>query len=127
MTKRKSEIPAWEWAIAAMGAGIVLGAIAFFAVQTVRPVGQPRFTVGTDSIFTSGAQHVMMIEVKNHGRTGSNVMVEGTLTDRNREVERAEVMLPFVPARSQQSAVLLFSSDPRMHKVRVSVTSFTEP
>jgi uncharacterized protein (TIGR02588 family) len=126
MSKRKSEIPVWEWAIAALGACIVLGAIALFAVQIARPFGHPSFTISIDSVLESGTDYVVVIEVRNHGRTASNVTVEGTLT-RGTAVERSETALAFLPAKSRQTAALLFNSDPRQHQLRVMVRSFTEP
>ena len=127
MNKRKSEIPAWEWAIAALGACIVLGAIIFFAVQIANPPDNPQFTIHTDSIFVSGSQHVMIIEVRNHGRTVSDVVVEGTLTTGDSQPEQSAVTLSFLPAKSRETAALLFSSDPRSHTFVLKVRSFNEP
>ena len=133
-TKRRSsrsdqahEIPLWEWLMAGLGAAILVGALAFFAVQAMNPPGPPSLTVTRDSVVQSGAQYLVMFHVRNEGRTVAGVAVEGVLEQGGVAVERANVVIPFAPNNSEANGALVFERDPRLAQVRIVIRGFTDP
>lgn len=126
MNARNSDIPVWEWVLAGLGTAILLGAILFFAVQSVSPPGVPRFTVRADTVLATESAYTVIIEVRNGGRSAANVTVEGELTRPDRMRETAEVTFSSLAARSQKKAALVFETDPRTTRLRIRVRSFSD-
>ena len=124
---KSDRIPVWEWVLAGVGAVILVGAIAFFTTQAINPSGIPQLTAEVDSVVPVAGRYIVAFTVRNEGETASNVTVDGTLTEGESVLARATVSLPFVPANSQNSAAMMFDYDPRSHRLRVVVTSFTQP
>lgn len=121
-------VPAWEWAIAAVGAFLVLGMIGFMTYRAMHegsPV--PDLHVQARQVHARGGNFVVELQVRNDGGGATNVAIEGELVAGGTLVESASVTLDYVPARSRRQAGLIFSRDPRQHALRLRATGYQTP
>lgn len=122
-----------EWALAAVSALLVLGAIGVLlhealgepstpplvvvTVEAVRPVGE-----------TSGAGYLVEFRAENRGQTtAARVHVEGTLRRGAETVETASTTLDYVPAEARRQGGLYFTEDPRAYELEVRPTGYDLP
>jgi uncharacterized protein (TIGR02588 family) len=85
----------------------------------------PRLRVEVGSAAPQADGFRLPFEVVNDGgRTAARVTVEGTLGE-GPSAEQSLTVFDYVPGRSRERGVLVFRSDPRQARVRV--TSYQEP
>lgn len=120
----------WERVVAALGAVVVaaaLGVMVHAAIVTRRdPI--PRIVVEVDTVVAHGAGFVTRLRVRNDGgATAAQVLVHGELHGNDGVVERSETTVDYVPGRSTRRTGLLFTNDPRRHRLEVRAVGYQEP
>lgn len=126
--KKKQSIPWWEWAVAALGAAMVIGLIGFMgyrAMQADAPV--PELRVKAREVHARAIGFVVILDVGNTGAGAANVAIEGTLTNGDGIIESSNVTLDYVPADSHREAGLLFTRDPSRHQLQLRATGYELP
>lgn len=126
--KQPWHVPAWEWAIAAVGALLVLGMTGFMTYRAMH-VGSPvpDLHVQAQQVHAGSGDFVVELQVSNEGGGATNVAIEGELVNEGKLVESANVTLDYVPARSRRQAGLIFSADPRQYTLRLRATGYEPP
>jgi uncharacterized protein (TIGR02588 family) len=120
----------WEWVVAGLGAAIVLSAVAFMLYDaiTAGPHPTPRITVRADTVIEYGSGYVVEFRAVNEGdATAAAVIVSGELGRGTGVLERTEVTLDYIPARSSRTGGLVFANDPRTHRLALRAKGFNRP
>lgn len=124
----RTAVPPSEWAVAALGALLVLATLGYLGYGAVQGAGSPpRLSVRVDSVVAGAArQRMVMFTVRNDGeRTAANVVVQGEVG--SGEVgERSTATLDYVPARSERGGALLFLDTTRAIPA-LRVVGYEEP
>jgi len=122
--------PFIEWAAAAIGLAITGGMFGFLAYEAVlqRDGAPPIMTVVPVEIVEAEGAYVLEVDVKNASRrTAAAVEIEGTLNEGGETVETSTASLTYVPGDSLRRAGLVFTHNPRQHKVQLRVTGYERP
>lgn len=132
MTKRKeknADIPAWEWAVGAIGLVFVVASIGFMLYQAfVVDETAPEIVFETEEIVRSGSSYLVKIQVTNHGElVVAGLVIEGVLKDGTEEVEISETTIDYVPAGSQRKVGLFFTRNPQEFDLQFRAKSYVEP
>lgn len=119
----------WEWAIAAVGALVVLSAVAFLLHDALTsPSTSPRIEIMVDSVVATEHGHVVEFRARNHGyRTAAGLLVEGEIRSDTGTVEKAEATIDYVPAQSSRRGGLLFEHDPRSYTLEIRGKGYDTP
>jgi uncharacterized protein (TIGR02588 family) len=119
----------WEWAAAAAGLLLVLGAIGFLLRQAVvRPATPPAIVLSVDSVHPApGGFHVGFRARNVGGTTAADLHVEGELREGERTVETSEATLRFVPPGAERRGGLFFREDPRRHTLDLRALGYEYP
>jgi uncharacterized protein (TIGR02588 family) len=129
--RRSADKPAiWEWVAAALGAAVVLAAIGFMIYEAMTGGPHPiaRITVEVDTIVPYSSGYVVEFRAINEGdASAARVVVSGELRSDTGVVERAEVTVDYVPARSWRKGGFVFAKDPRAHRVELRSKGFDRP
>jgi len=126
--RKQPRIPPWEWAVAALGAGVVIGLIALMghrALQEESPV--PSLHVEAREVHARAGGFVVLLDVRNSGSGAANVAIEGELRDGESMIESSGVTLDYVPADSHREAGLIFTRDPSRHQLQLRATGYESP
>lgn len=126
---RRPATPAAEWAVAALGALLVLGAVGLMLHEALTQASTPpSIEVSVDTIVRTPYGYVVEFRARNHGQqTAAGVVVEGELKSDTGTVEKAQVTIDYVPAGSSRSGGLLFAHDPRTHSVEIRPKGYDRP
>jgi uncharacterized protein (TIGR02588 family) len=110
-----------EWVslgIALMILAVVTGIVISLWLQPKEETA--RFTIETGGVRVEAEQFYVTVMVTNLGdETAAQVKLVGTLTLEGRE-ETAETTFDYIPSRSSERAVLIFSRDPARAIIRVA-------
>lgn len=118
-----------EYALGALGSGLVLAALVFVGYQGVAVRdGGPQLNASVVRVEEAGGDHVVHYRVKNTGgSTAEQVHVVGELVV-DREI-RASVSstIAYVPTGSSRSGALVFSQDPSIGSLQIRAVSYARP
>lgn len=119
----------WEWAVGVLGALLVGGTIAFMLWETVAlDQTPPDIVIQVDSVTQTRAGWLVEFRARNLGTTtAAQVNVEGELRADTGVVETSDATIDFVPGRSFRRAGLLFSEDPRRHRMEIRTKGYDLP
>lgn len=118
-----------EWLIAALGALLVSGAVAFLLHDAVtEPDSPPLLEVGVDTVIAGPQGFVVKFRIRNGGQeTAASVQVAGELRSDSGVVEQAETTVEFVPAEAERGGGLLFTRDPSRYRLELRALGYDEP
>lgn len=127
--KKTRGTSALEWAIAALGALIVIGAGAVLLHEGLgEPSSPPRLEAIVDSVVATAGGQLVLVRVHNHGQqTAAAVMIEGELTRGGESFEKAQATIGYVPAESSRPAGLLFKNELSAYTLHVRPIGFDLP
>lgn len=109
---------------------MVVAVVAFMVYEaaTLSPHPTPRLAIRIDTVVAYASGYIVELRAINSGdATASGVLVQGELRADTGVVERSEVTVDFVPARSWRRAGLVFAQDPRAHRMDVRPVGFDRP
>jgi uncharacterized protein (TIGR02588 family) len=119
----------WEWAVAALSALLVLGAIVHLGYEIfTEPATPPQIVIRIDSVMPSGEGYVVEFSAVNHGQTTAAALgVRGELRDSAAEPETSETTIDYVPAEGERRAGLYFTRDPRTARLKIRPLGYDLP
>lgn len=118
-----------EWAVGVLGGLAVLALLGFLAYQAVAVADEPAaLRAQATAVERTPAGYVTTVRVRNvGGQTAQDVHLTGELTRDGTRVDSATATLPYVPARSEREATLVFGTDPATADLSVTATGFGYP
>jgi uncharacterized protein (TIGR02588 family) len=127
--KPSRDIPSAEWMTAAAGLVIVLAVLAFLLIEAVRgSESPPQIRINVLGVEAQEGYYLVRLQVSNKGgSTVAQLVVEGTVTLQKGEIQRSQVTLDYVPARSKRGAGLFFTSDPIKARLEVRAIGYQDP
>jgi uncharacterized protein (TIGR02588 family) len=126
---RERAIPLLEWPVAALGAVLVGGAIAFLVYQSLlRDLSPPDIRLVAEQVLDLRNGYLVRFSAFNEGQsTAAEVAIEGELVGSDGEVEISEVVLDYLPPRSSREGGLLFENDPRAGALTLRARGYAKP
>ncbi|XSG83375.1 MAG: hypothetical protein ACPW61_06240 [Methyloligella sp. ZOD6] len=129
-TKESEGTSKWEWALAAVGAAVIVAAIGYllwYGVTRSRSV--PELTISKMAVRPIvGDNFLVVVKIKNKGSsTAANVEIGGTLMEAGAPIEEGQAGIDYVPAHSSRQAYLQFSKDPADYRLELRVKGMTKP
>ena len=126
---QKRQTPFIEWLLGGIGVVLLVCCIVFLVYEGVTSTEQPgAITASVKEIVPAGDAYVVTFELHNAGsQTLSNVHLTARLLDEERELERAETVIDYLPGRSQQEGGFYFKHDPRGLRVEISPEGYQKP
>lgn len=119
----------WEWAVAAVSAVVVLGAIGLMLYEALAGASTPPdMEVRVDEVTQITGGYLVQLQVRNVGQsTAAEVTVEGELKNGEQTVETSETTIDYVPAEATRSGGLFFTENPAMYTLEVRALGYDEP
>jgi uncharacterized protein (TIGR02588 family) len=127
MEKPAQGTPLLEKITGGIGAVLLLGVCLALVWDAWRSDDHPPgFAFAVDQILPSAGRHLVRFRVQNTGaRAAETITVRARLMAD--PVEEAELELDFLAAGEEREAALLFTADPRAHRLELSTVSFSDP
>ena len=128
------EITRLEWVVAALGALLVFGSMAYLAYQAFGRDESPpdvRLVVEEVRELQRGGGYVVTFRAFNEGQSAAAELgIEGELhgpEGGGTPVETSEATLDHLPAQSNRAGGLFFTRDPRSFELRLRAKGYHEP
>ena len=119
---------ALEWSVFAASAVVALTLAVLVRGALREPTQTPDLTVSTGAAAATREGFRLPVIVRNdHGPTARQAKIEVTLRSGGTEIDRAELMLQFVPQQSERHGWVSFRRDPRCCEVAARAVSFEAP
>jgi uncharacterized protein (TIGR02588 family) len=120
----------WEWILGALGGLLTLGTVGFLGWEAVAQPGDalPALSVEVDSIAPQGERWVVQVRARNGGHaTAASVRIVGELVSDTGVVETSDVVLDYVPERSERRGALIFTRDPARYRLELRPAGYARP
>lgn len=121
--------PRSEWIVAGIGFVIVLAVLGVLTYEAALGGESPPSIVNqVVAVKPVSEGYLVQVEVRNRGgETTAGLVLEGTLTEGEREVETSEATLDYVPGRSTREAGLFFTENPQRYRLELRALGYQEP
>lgn len=119
----------WEWAVAALGAALVAGAIGYLVYHALT-IGEGVPEVVVEHAGTRAVQggHIVRFLARNRGSTtAASLRIEGALLRDSSVVETSEATLDYLPSFSERQGGLFFREDPGRYELRLVPKGYADP
>jgi uncharacterized protein (TIGR02588 family) len=118
-----------EWAVASIGALIVMALIAYLVFYGLtRSDGPPKISFETGPVQEIGNGYVVQFTVRNDGySTASALEISGRLMQGDSIAEESRATIDHVPEQSSRSGGLFFSRNPALHQLGVRAEGYSSP
>jgi uncharacterized protein (TIGR02588 family) len=126
---QKAQTPFLEWLLGGVGVVLLLSCVAFLVYEAINGNEQPgAITASVKEIVSAGDAYVVTFELHNAGsQTLSNVQLTARLTNGEREVERVQTVIDYLPGRSQQEGGFYFKQNPKNFRVEITPEGYQKP
>ena len=129
------EITRLEWAVAALGAVLVFGSMAYLAYAAfARDEAPPDVRLAVEEVreLPSSRGYLVKFRAHNEGReAAAELGIEGELSNGPEggggAVETSEATLDHLPAQSSRAGGLFFTRNPRAFELRLRAEGYHEP
>ena len=117
-----------EWAVFAISLALILAVVAIL-LRSGATTGQapPALSVTAGSPSPAPGGHQIPVLVRNEGQSVEEARIEVSLMQGDAVVERAELMIEFVPEKSEREGWVVFQRDPRCCTVTARAVAFEKP
>lgn len=121
--------PALEWVVAALGALLVSGAIAYLLFYALaRDGAPPDVRLVAERVVELPESWLVQFRAFNEGgEAAARLEIEGTLEGPSGPIETSVATLDHLPPRSGRTGGLFFSRDPRGFELRLRAKGYAEP
>jgi uncharacterized protein (TIGR02588 family) len=118
-----------EWTVFAVSALLVLALLAVLIHAVLdRTPGPAELRIELGPPEARGGRYMVPVHVRNEGgRTAEEVKVEVVLRSGETEVEKADLVLRFVPAQSDREGWVAFGRDPACCELAARPVGFESP
>jgi uncharacterized protein (TIGR02588 family) len=126
---QRRRTPLLEWIVGTLGAILVGAAIAFLLYHSlVRDRTPPDIRVVAERVLDLQNGYLVQFHAFNEGHSAAAaVTIEGALVGPDGEVEISEVVVDYLPPRSDRGGGLLFESDPRAGALTLRAKGYAKP
>ena len=124
----KARKNALEWTVFAISLALILAVVAVL-LRSGATTGKapPALTVFTGDTSPVAGGHQIPVRIRNDGQSVEEARIEVSLMQGETLVERAELMIAFLPEKSEREGWVVFQRDPRCCRVVARATSFEKP
>lgn len=123
----EERISPWEWLAGALGAIMIVAALALLVFEERRASTPPDVVVRFDSVSAARNVFVAHFTAENEGSSpASEIEIEGTLAD-GRDTITARATVPYLPGGSHRSGGLFFPVDPRTRTLQMRALGYEAP
>jgi uncharacterized protein (TIGR02588 family) len=121
--------PLLEWIVGGLGAVLVGGAIAFLVYHSLtRDRTPPDVRVIAQRVLDLQNGYLVQFRASNDGGSAAaELTIEGELAGPDGSTELSEVVLDYLPPRSDREGGLLFSRDPRAGQLSLRAKGYARP
>lgn len=121
--------PVLEWATAALGLVLILGAIAVIVADGLAGDGSPpMIVVDRSEVVRTPGGWLVQFEARNLSHaTAAEVQVTGVLRRSGAEPEERSVTLDYLPGGGRREGALLFSADPAAASLELAAEGYRAP
>lgn len=118
----------WEWVVGVLGALCVSATIAFMGYEALaHKRTPPDLVLQVQSVSRTSGGWLVEVRARNRGTTtAARVHVEGELRGGG-EPETSEVVIDYVPGRSERRAGMIFTRDPRAGTLELRASGYDLP
>jgi uncharacterized protein (TIGR02588 family) len=126
---KKDTTPILEWVLGGIGVALLSVCVAFLVYEGVQGDESPgAITTEVKDVVNTNGTHIVTFELRNAGtQTLSNVHVTARLLDDDREIERAQTVIDYLPGHSRQEGGFYFKSDPRAYELVIAPEGYQKP
>ena len=121
--------PRLEWIVGGLGTLLVGSAIAVLLYHAlVRDRSPPDIRVTAGQVLDLQGGYLVRFRASNEGNSAAaQVTIEGELAGPDGAIEVSDVVLDYLPPRSDRQGGLLFSENPRNGELRLRATGYAKP
>ena len=129
LTETGSDTPLLEWLMAIVGMALVVFSVGFLLYQAVTGnETPPDVTVEMATITPTSHGYLVQFRAINQGETtAKGLIIEGQLTEAGQEVEKSEMTLDYIPARSEREGGLFFTENPDQFELQLRALGYQQP
>jgi uncharacterized protein (TIGR02588 family) len=123
------ETPLLEWLLGAVGVMLLLAAVSYLAYEgAANEDGPGEIVVSTTQIIETQSAYIVRFQAHNRGSaTVGNLHMSARLSDGNREVEVAHVLIDYLPGRSTRQGGVYLRNDPRRYRLEIRPEGYQKP
>lgn len=129
-SRKDPDPPPWEWAVAALGAVVLLAVLGFLAWDAWRldhSPPDPRLSV-EQVLEQPGPRYLVIVRAQNNGsQAAASLKITGRLRSGGSTVESSDTEFQYLPGASKRRAGLFFTHDPHRGELTLSVDSYQLP
>jgi uncharacterized protein (TIGR02588 family) len=121
--------PLLEWIVGALGAALVCGSIGFLVYHALaRDQTPPDIRIVAERVLDLQNGYLVQFRAFNQGNSAAaEVGIEGELAGPDGDTEVSEVVLDYLPPRSDREGGLVFSRDPRAGQLSLRAKGHARP
>ena len=125
----KESTPILEWVLGGIGVALIIRFIVFLAYEGLENDERPgAVTAAVTSVLQAGDRHIVTFDLRNAGsQTLSNVSVTARVFDGEKELERVETVIDYLPGRSHQEGGFYLQHDPRKFRIEIAPGGYQKP
>lgn len=122
-------VPLLEWIVGGLGILLVGGAIAYLVYHSfARDQNPPDIRLVVERVLDLQNGYLVQFRAFNEGRTAAaQVTIEGELAAPDGDTEVSEVVLDYLPPRSDREGGLLFENNPRAGELSLRAKGYARP
>ena len=121
--------PFWERVVGALGLLLTLFLLGYLLFQQLTSESTlPDIQVQVTEIWPNGEDFLVVVKASNSGgRTAATVVIEGEILLNGKVLEKSELTIAYIPAKSTREAGLFFSRNPAELPLNVRALGYTQP
>jgi uncharacterized protein (TIGR02588 family) len=126
---RKSATPLLEWVLGGIGVVLLVACVAFLVYEGLNGEESPgAISAEVKEISAANGMHIVTFELHNAGsQTLSNVHLTARISQGDREIERAQTIVDYLPGHSRQEGGFYFKHDPRSYTLEIVPEGYQKP
>lgn len=119
----------FEWVVAVIGLVLVLFSISFIAYEGITSKdAPPDLLVKVTSVKSLSSGYLVEFLVKNEGeRTAATVVIEGKLSDGDKEIETKTTTIDYIASKSEHTGGLFFTENPEQSNLEIKAVGYENP
>ena len=125
----KTQTPLLERVLGGIGLVLLIACVAFLVREGLSSDEHPgKLDATVKEILATADGHIVTFTLLNNGsQTLSNLRVSARLMSGEREVERADTVIDYLPGRSSQEGGFYLREDPRRYRLEIRPEGYQKP